>query len=366
MLGAPDKASEPAGVPSRRDARLSTRGRFVTSVPGESHAATRLDVTPDACRRFFFERGDLSLGIMPQLLLDEKEADLWSLFWYACRQADDAVERGELTGAGLARSLHERRTATPAEQAIQTFLREAQPYFEEAPLQEGMARALAALDQEGEFRQPPPAERYLQVIVDKAGFPLLVLNTLLLKGEPGSAVQRFSYLLSVSIQLGDDSRDLARDRARGVRFVTQEEINACAASELDADSEPGLAQIRQGRENVCKWMALRALEVADRFVARSARDRARTEVFLWLYQIETGQLREAAKPLKWPGPLGDFLQGGALTAPRLAAARALVRNNPSLFGDPRRWDDKNRHAVLKLVTSEVPSAFRSLLGPDHA
>lgn len=331
---------------------------------GESALTTGRPISAEACRRFLFERGDISLGVMPQLLLPDKEADLWAFFWYACRQVDDSLESGPARHEDFLAALREGRAATSAEQAVQLFLQEAQPYFEPAPLRAGMERALFALDQERAFREPPRLEDYLRVVVAKAGFPLLVLNTLLLPGEPGSVIQRFSYLLAVSIQLGDDCRDIRRDRDRGVHFLSREEAADVRALGLAVDSEEGLNRIGTIREAVCKWLALRALDVGERLVNKPTRDLARTEVLLWLHQIDTGQLRELHRPLKWPGALADFLQPGVPSGPRLAAARLLVRNNPTLFGDPRRWDEKNRQAVLKLLAAEVPQYYLRALSPE--
>lgn len=331
---------------------------------GEARVEEREEVTPEACRRFFFERGDVSLGIMPQLLLAEREADLWSLFWYAARQVDDAIEAGVVRGETLVGALARGQSKVPYERAVQVFLLESKDLFEQAPLMEGMTRALRALDAERGFHAPPPLGDYLRVVVEKAGFPLLVLNTLMLQGEPGSAIQRFSFLLAASIQLGDDCRDFRRDRDRGADLLTREEIETVRARGLDPESAEGLKIIQANRESVCKWLALRALDLADRFVLKATRDLARTEVFLWLYQIESGQLRETSRPVRWPGPLADLLQGKPLTVPRLAAGRILVRNNPNLFGDPRRWEEKNRASVIRLLSSEVPEYYRHALAPE--
>lgn len=331
---------------------------------GESSIEAAQEPTPELCRRYFFERGDVSLGVVPTLLLGEAEADLWSLFWYAARQADDAIERGEVRGEDLIGALESGRTATTAERALQSFLRRAGDAFEDEPVRDGLGRALRALDAEAEFQEPPPLRDYLRVVVEKAGFPVLVLNTLLLQGEPGSVIQRFSYLMATSIQLGDDCRDLFRDQERGVHFISREEWDGVGAASPGAATADQLDRIRLSRERVCKWLALRALDVADRLVSKPGRDLARTEVLLWLYQIESGQLREHQKTLRWPAPLGDLFQSNPPTAPRLAAARFMLRNNPTLFGDPRRWEEKNRRAVLRLLADEVPEHFRQVLAPD--
>lgn len=314
--------------------------------------------TPAMCRRFFHEHGDVSLGLVPQLLLDEDRAELWGYFWYAARSVDDEIENGKASAEAHRARLDAETPETPAEHALAHFLARLPPGIDGGQVRRDLAHALDALGSERSFTGPPPLATYARVVRDKAGIPLSILNRLLLPAEEPDSVRRFSLLLGFSIQLGDDLRDRARDAEHHLFTVTREELELAAATR---PGEPDALDLLlpAWREAAAQWLAILALEHAERFTGSEARAAARLETFLWLRAVELGRLRDASRPLRWPSPLGELLREGPPTAARMAAARRVLRHEPNVVGDARRWDARGRKEALARAEATMPALYRA-------
>jgi hypothetical protein len=325
-------------------------GRTELNPPGE--------LTPDACRRFFHGRGDVSLGLVPQLLLDAPRADLWGYFWYAARLADDDVENRRADWSEYAERL-ERPTSHPADRALGLFLDRLPADAERALVKAELATSLEALGRERAMTGPPALAEYAEIVRDKAGVPLTILNRLLLPGEDDASVRRFSRLLALSIQLGDDVRDRTRDAQLGLHTVTREELDL-ARQRYPEDPDPAAVAIAPWREAASRWLAILALERTERFQDAAHRAAARVEVLLWLRAIDAGQLRDVRRPMRWPPPLGELLRDGPPSAARMAAARRVVQHDPAVLGDTRKWDPRNRLQELQATQRAMPSIYETL------
>jgi hypothetical protein len=315
-------------------------------------------VHPDACRRFLHERGDVSLGLVPQLLLDEGRADLWALFWFAARHADDDIEARRASPDDYARRIWE-PTEAPADRALARFLESLPGSLDGNAVRADLERALRALGRERSWTEPPTMTAYAETVRDKAGVPLVLLNRLLLEGEDAADVERFSHLLAFSIQLGDDLRDRARDQAQGLHTITEEEF-ALARAHHPEDPDPFALAIVPWREAAAQWLGVLALERAERFRDTDRRAVARLETLLWLRAIETGQLRDHRHPMRWPSPLGDLLAGGPPTAARMAAARRVVHHDPDVLGELRKWDARHRLQEMQRARRALPELYSFL------
>lgn len=312
--------------------------------------------SPDAVRRFLYERGDASLGIVPMLLLDEPAADRWGSFWYAARIADDEIEDRTATAEEYVQRLRSGGSAAP-DLALARFFGGLSPEAA-ATVRAELETALRALGRERERTGPPTMAEYACDVREKAGVPLAILNRLLLPAEDPASVRRFSVLLALSIQLGDDLRDHKRDAAKGLHVVTREELDL-AASTRPLEPDP-MAAIGPWREQAAAWLAILALERSERFVQPEHRADARLETLLWLRAIETGQLRDQRSPMHWPPPLGDLVAGGAPTAARMAAARRVVHHEPDILGPLQRWDARQRLLELQRVRTGLPDLYEEL------
>lgn len=325
-------------------------------MPGRTALDARAPLTPDACRRWLHERGDVSLGLMPQLLLDERGADTWGYFWYAARTIDDDVEARRVSVPEVLDRI-EHPGAGAADEALTLFFGLLPPTMPVAAVQSELALAVKALGREREWTAPPTLEQYALVVREKAGVPLTILNRLLLAGEDDASIRRFSVLLACSIQIGDDVRDRLRDAALGLQTIAQEEIDlAKAARPKDPDAVG--AMVPAWRESAAQWLAMLALERAERFQRPEARAAARLETLLWLHAIDAGQLRTPG-PLQWPAPLGALLRDGAPSTARMAAARRVLHNEPAVTGDVRKWDVRNRLQELQRVKTGLPPVYEA-------
>lgn len=320
------------------------------------HQEAPIQLSPDVCRRYFHARGDVSLGLLPQLLLDEPRAELWAYFWYAARHADDAIESGKADAADLRRRIASPRDDAPADQALQRFLAQLPATLPRASVAPLLEDALAALARERAWTTPPPLREYVATVAAKAGVPLYILHRLMMPHEDDANVRRMSHLLALSIQLGDDARDLDRDRRQGLQTVAAEEA-ALAAAEFPGETDPVAQALPGWREAASRWYAFQALESTERLTDLELRAQARTGVLLWLKAIESGQLRERSHPLRWPAPLGDLLGGGTPTAARMAAARRVLRNDPSIVSVASRWDARRRMEALKEIRKTMPPLY---------
>ncbi len=114
------------------------------------------------------------------------------------------------------------------------------------------------------------------------------------------------------------------------------------------------------REAAAQWLAILALERAERFTTPANRTAARTQALLWLAAVESGQLRDQRRPLRWPSPLGELLADGAPTSARMAAARLVLRQEPRVLGTAQKWDARGRLDALQRVRKHVPDLYASL------
>lgn len=321
----------------------------------EASIGTERSLSLEDCRRFFYERSDVSLGIVPQLLLDDAAAEAWTYFWYAARVVDDDLEAGRVTPEDLLRWLRGVPRSDAAGQALGQFWAHLPSHLDASRIRSDLEYALRGLARERHFTQPPSVTDYAALIHAKAGVPLGILNELLLPEEDPADRRRFSDLLAFSIQLGDDLRDVDRDTARGFHFVTRDELEAAHHEDPDETDPVGLI-IREWREHACLALALLALECADRFVDPTNRERARLEANLWLFAIESAQLHEGNRPLHFPFPLEGLLRQGAPSTARLLAARRVLHNEPALFG-PRKWDPRTRRMEVQRIQSLLPPLY---------
>lgn len=315
--------------------------------------------SPDECRRFFYERGDVSLGIVPQLLLDETTSDTWAYFWYAARIADDEIESGKATAQDYQRRLKLAGGNTPAEKCLAAFFETLPSHVDAGEVRAELDDALAALEHEESFTRPPTMQAYANVVQRKATPALHVLNRLLLPGEDAQSVQRFSNLLALSIQLGDDLRDRSRDAERGQNRITKEEIEA-ADREFPDEGDVVSVAVVPWREAASKWLAVTALERAERFNDPVHRQSARLEALLWIRAIDLGHLRDQRHPMRWPAPLGDLLGTSPPSRARMAAARRVVHNEPDILGGPRTWDSRHRLEELQRIKATLPEFYDAL------
>jgi len=325
---------------------------------GRTEVGSQTALSPDACRRFFYERGDVSLGLVPQLLLDAPRADAWGYFWYAARLADDDIEKRLADWSDYARRL-DAPTDAPADRALQQFFQSLPAGTDATAIRDELRRGLEALGRERALEAPPTLAEYADIVRDKAGAPLTILNRLLLPGEDEASLRRFSRLLALSIQLGDDVRDRERDRQLGLQTVTREEVEL-ARQRYPEDPDPVGVALVAWREAAARWLAILALERTERFQNVDHRTAGRIEVLLWLRAIDAGQLRDQRRPLRWPSPLGELLRDGPPSAARMAAARRVVQHDPAVLGDTRKWEARNRLQELQATVRAMPELYQGL------
>lgn len=319
-----------------------------------------LDVpSPEEVRRFFADRGDVSLGLVPQVLLPAERADLWGYFWYAARIIDDEIESGQATTEEYLQRIRRGQQDRLAERCLTYVLSHLPPAIHAAGLRRQMEQAILALGREQQFVQPPRLAEYAEVVRDKAGIPLTFLNRLLLEGEPEESVRRFSVLLGFSIQLGDDLRDRPSDAARGIHAISREEIELAGADHLGTADEAPMA-IQKWREMAAYRFALLALQRADAFHNKANRRAARLETQLWLRTIASGQLQASEFPVRWPHPIGEMLTLGIPTAGHLAMLREALYGDRRVVGDTGRWDPPGRAEELQRLKSQLPPLYATL------
>jgi hypothetical protein len=154
------------------------------------------------------QRGDDALGLLPQAFLPAAEADSWNWFWLAARTIDDWLdEKDAHPPATWPEALaHNPRAADALERFEATIPRPLRTRWR------GLYEtAWAATLVRNAWRRPPSWEDYERSCKGMAGLPLRVLfglSGLLDADEAADA-------LALSIQLGDDVRDLPHDAAAG-------------------------------------------------------------------------------------------------------------------------------------------------------
>lgn len=311
--------------------------------------------SPETCLAFFLRRKDLSLGILPQLLLDAEDAERWGYFWFAARCADDDIEQRFATADDYARRLHRPDPASPADAALQHFLSTLPPHMARDAVVQDLEVALQGLGQERAWASPPSLADYAAAIKAKSATALILLNRLLLPSEPEQYVRRFATLLAFSIQLGDDLRDRPRDAAAGLQTLTSEELALAGATDLgDADEAP--QSIQKWREDASLRLALLALEAAEK-VSRQSRPKARMQAHLWLGAIATGQLAPSDEPVRWPHPIGSLAAEDLPSLAHLANIRETLHAQPLIVGDTARWDPPHRAELLRQTKERLPQPY---------
>lgn len=184
--------------------------------------------------RGFLRENDFVFGYFPQLVMERRPSEWWSLFWYCVRRLDDLLDAREAPGSP---GEHLLDGLLPGDfgAAMRVFLEETSERVPRALLD----RLYDSTRREQAFSKPPSVGRYLDLLDRKAVIPVRICARLNGLDDRDPTVDRLVVSLGRGVQLLDDLLDLAEDRRRGRRFITREELTILGLEEheIDADLE---------------------------------------------------------------------------------------------------------------------------------
>jgi hypothetical protein len=253
-------------------------------------------------------RGDVALGLVPQAVLGRDGGDAWACFWAAVRRIDDAVEEGGVPS----RWQQVLASVAPAGEEMEAALAALPPEAAQAVRARADA-AWAGLRARASWARPPSLAAYLSASAAMAGFPMRFFYGL--AGVDPASASVFSDLLGVSVQLGDDVRDVAQDAARGLRTVAREELVVVEAGDGEPAARVGM-RLAPYRVRLSAWFLAEAMAHRP-----SPRDVPGSRVLglplLWHRALRDGQVVPTTRRLRLPG-------GGASDVASIRRALASV------------------------------------------
>jgi len=292
-------------------------------------------------RTFLFKRNDLSLGIMPQALMGKDQAELWSLFWYAARVLDDAMDEPGFDLEASIRSVMTPGASTAPEEAFEAFLEDYSTTMAPDEVRTWAADILRGTAHEDTFTTPRSTEEYFALMESKAMKPLFIMNTLVFPDERRSLIERYSRALGYSIQMGDDLRDLFADMETGRTFITTEEL---ALANIPGDSiRENVEEVIMVRLAICMTYALKARRLANDFSTPRFQRLARFEANMWVRSIVRGRVRPDSGRMKH-NPLFELAMNLGISPDTTVS---LIRHGASMARFRRSFRSRKMEMALE-------------------
>jgi phytoene/squalene synthetase len=199
--------------------------------------------------RLFLRRNDFVSGYFPQLIMEERASEYWSLFWYFVRNLDTLVDNFT-EGPQLDESFQSalgKMADGDLKSSLQLFLQETVAVVPRHLIDE-MYRGARVEQAEFVACGPPAAAQYLNMIDLKTVAPVRICLALNRARGDTDTLDRLAIGFGRSVQLLDDLLDLNDDLRHGKTYITREELELLGISAADIPNN--LDRITKLR---CKW-----------------------------------------------------------------------------------------------------------------
>ncbi|MEM9548089.1 MAG: hypothetical protein AAGA77_19065 [Bacteroidota bacterium] len=180
--------------------------------------------------RSFLRKNDFLGGYYPQLLLNEKESEIWSLFWFTTRMMDDIFD-SKTTSKDVEKSdsltdvlYNLTRTKPELKMAISIFTENSDGIFDFQSLAMLLASAKSEKKLFGKDRSNSMVA-YFNLIDAKTKLPLQFYAELGRTSKDNPHFDLFLTWMARSVQLFDDLLDFYSDVEHGKNYITSEEMN---------------------------------------------------------------------------------------------------------------------------------------------